>query len=158
MRDSMAGTWLMSMIITFTIIFTGYITMTIVYSRAFKVKNEMLTMIEKNQGLNPSSKALINNYLISNGVTATGGCGGFEGATAAYGAVDINGSGRMDNSPGGGYYYCVAKFSSNNSYFPSRSYYKVRLFFNFNLPVFGHIFTFDVDGQTAEMDVSYDEW
>ena len=51
MKSSIAEIWLVGLVITFLFIFSGYITVTMNYSKAFKLKNEVLTIIEKSLGI-----------------------------------------------------------------------------------------------------------
>ncbi|NLA32492.1 MAG: hypothetical protein GX864_00885, partial [Mollicutes bacterium] len=63
MREAVGGTWLFQIAIVFIILFSGYLALSVNYSRAFKVKNEILAIIERNEGLREKSVLEINNYL-----------------------------------------------------------------------------------------------
>jgi hypothetical protein len=49
------------------------------------------------------------------------------------------------------YYYCVAKIDTSNERLTKRSRYRIKVFFNFNLPVIGDLFTFTVEGTTIDI-------
>lgn len=51
MRESIGGTWIMGIVALFIFIFAGYLAVTISYSTAFKIKNEVLSIIERNNGM-----------------------------------------------------------------------------------------------------------
>ena len=51
MKDSIADIWLLGLIIVFILIFACYITITINYTASFKLKNEMLSIIERHKGM-----------------------------------------------------------------------------------------------------------
>ena len=51
MRESVGSTWIFLIAITFTIIFAGFLVMALSYSRTYKEKNELTSIIEKYEGL-----------------------------------------------------------------------------------------------------------
>lgn len=51
MRESIGGAWLVGIVITFVVLFTSYLALSVNYSKAFKVKNEIISLIEENEGL-----------------------------------------------------------------------------------------------------------
>lgn len=160
MRHTISGTWIFMLVILFTLIFAAYIALTINYSRSFRVKNEVLSLIEKNEGFTDNGVKLINNYLTQSGYKTVGNCKQQSDAVV-YGAKSIDSSTGVANSiekaqPGAKYYYCFTKYTGYHSYFKTRAYYKITLFFHFDLPVLGDLYTFDVDGQTSEIDATYD--
>ena len=68
MRQAIGTTWIMQLVIIFMLIFVAFLALTINYTKAFKIKNELVTIIEKYEGLNygtsnqSGSIDLINNY------------------------------------------------------------------------------------------------
>ena len=46
MKGSIGNIWLVGIVITFIFIFSAYITVTMNYSKTFKYKNEILSIIE----------------------------------------------------------------------------------------------------------------
>ena len=55
MRESFGGSFLLSISITFIVLFAGFLAVSINYSRAFTVKNEIISIIENGQGWRISS-------------------------------------------------------------------------------------------------------
>lgn len=161
MRQTIGATWVFQLVILFTLIFAAYIALTINYSKSFRVKNEVLSFIEKNQGMTDNGVKLINNYLTQSGYKQMGYCSANETlGTVTYGAKSLN-TESISNifepaEAGKKYYYCFSKVTGYHSYFTTRAYYKVKLFFHMDLPVMGDIYSFDVDGQTSEIDNTYD--
>jgi hypothetical protein len=100
MKDSIANVWLLGLVITFILLFSAYIAITVDYSQTFKLKNEVLNIIEKNKGMTSSTgqpqtskiksgKSItvdvgalqtINLYLAGNSYTAKGPCPENDGA------------------------------------------------------------------------------
>lgn len=144
MRESVGGTWLFGLVITFMLLFVAYLTVMINYSTAFKNKNEVVSIIEKYEGLSSgdtNSISIINNYLKNSGYNATGKCD-----EEWYGATSLDSSANLiekaDNA-----YYCV-KYNSTGKQI---GYFDVKLFLKFDLPVFGQIGRFKINGQTIKI-------
>ena len=55
MKEAIGTTWTYTLVLVFTLIFTGFLVLSLAYAKAFKVKNEMTTIIEKYEGLTLSS-------------------------------------------------------------------------------------------------------
>ena len=151
MRESIGGTWITQLVIIFMFVFVAFLALSMNYSKAFRVKNEVLDFIEKNEGIHQNSLWFINNYLTNSGYDIKGNC-----EVGSYGVSDLNLNNISytkitDSNKVKKYYYCVAKVKSGTKNFKNRAYYKVKLFFKFNLPVMGDIFTFDIDGQTKDV-------
>lgn len=145
MRHTIGGTWLFQLMLLFILLFTAYIILTINYSKTIKIKNEVVSMIEKYEGLNDQSLELINNYLLAAGYGTTGICVSNENTSWVYGAIDLTSATLELAQPGERYYYCVKKYKGTNL----TSYYQVGLFYKFNLPVIGNTANFNVKGTTT---------
>jgi len=114
-KESIASIWITGIVITFMLIFSGYLAVTISYSSTIKMKNTVLSIIEKRYGITNmngkkvksqiygSSKKVcssfgtlqsINLYLRGNAYKTTGSCmegkGDEEGLTwyGVYGLYD----------------------------------------------------------------------
>ena len=161
MKHTISGTWVFMLVILFTLIFAAYIALTINYSRSFKVKNEVLSVLEKNEGFTDNGVKLINGYLTQSGYKTLGNCH-LQSDVVVYGATTIDPNANIATAfervldPGKKYYYCFSKYTNYHSYFKTRAYYKINMFFRFDLPILGDLHTFDVDGQTSEIDATYD--
>ena len=153
MRQAIGTTWIMQLVIIFMLIFVAFLALTINYTKAFKIKNELVTIIEKYEGLNygtsnqSGSIDLINNYLQYNGYTVMGSCD--EGS---YGATGLGDDAILSNAvKGQKYYYCVEEVSTKGASTPNRARYKIKIFFKFSLPILGDLFTFNIDGTTIDI-------
>ena len=174
MRESIGATWTMQIVIVFILFFVAFITLTINYTRAFKVKNEIISIIEREDGFTYSAtsikdgagaRELIASYLTNNGYSAKGKCEeNWVGVKSI--AIKDNNDYYPNNyekvtaeNKNNKYYYCIQKvqvpvkgktnpqlYNYNN-----RAYYKVRLFFKFSLPIFGDLTTFKVEGESLEV-------
>ena len=122
MKHTISGTWVFMIVILFTLIFAAYIALTINYSRSFKVKNEVLSFMEKNEGFTENGVKLINNYLTQSGYKTMGNCHLISEAVV-YGATTIDPNASITNAfervvdPGKKYYYCFSKYTNYHTYY-----------------------------------------
>ncbi len=139
MRETFGTTWTFQLIIVFILIFSCFLSLVISYSKAYSLKNESLTIIEKYEGLTTESGEIMNNYLRENGYRTTGKC-----PEGWLGAVDLDGTyEKVKDSTR--YYYCLTEESEKD-----KIHYNIRLFYKFNLPVIGDITTFKIEGTTND--------
>lgn len=157
MRESIGGTWIMQLVIVFMLIFVAFLALSLNYSKAFQMKNDITTMIEKKEGLTSGdngSIALINNYLQTHGYSIKKSC-----PEGSYGVGDltVNSAEEVIKGNNRQYYYCVTKIKSKTANHDGRSYYKVNIFFYFNLPVVGDIMKFNISGNTNDVIIPADD-
>ena len=155
MRQAIGTTWLMQLVIIFMLIFVAFLALTINFTKAFKIKNELITMIEKNEGLSTGEDgtiSLINNYLSHNGYMVTGKCDASE-----YGVYSLNSDSLEMSDTSKEYYYCIKKTSYYTQAYPDRAKYTIRIFFHFSLPVIGDLFTFSSEGTTIDLNYAIND-
>lgn len=146
MRSTIGGTWLLGLMIVFIMLFVGFIVLTINYSRTVRIKNEMIDMVEKYEGLNSESIELVNNYLRYTGYDVEGVCvTEGESETGVYGSLDLTGTNLEPAREGVRYYYCIKKYDGANT----SNYYQITIFYKFNLPVIGNTSGFTIKGSTS---------
>lgn len=157
MRQAIGTTWIMQLVIVFMLIFVAFLALTINYTKAFKIKNEVVNMVEKYEGIGSGDTTgalhIIDNYLTYNGYSITGSCE--EGLD--YGIISLSDHSYEPAKKDKKYYYCVRKINREKSSMPNRAKYQIRLFLRFNLPVIGEIFTFSVEGTTIDINNSIDD-
>ena len=117
------------------------------FSRVAKIKNEVLSIIEKYDGINNSSIALINKYLTTSGYNVEGKC---ENVGEVKAVNDLTGS-VVSVSSGEKYLYCIEKeYNTRNNVITSVNY-EITLFYKFDIPILGDIATFTVKGKTIDL-------
>ena len=149
MRQAIGTTWIMQLVIIFMLIFVAFLALTINYTKAFKIKNELITFIEKNEGISEREGGtldLIDNYLLYNNYGVAGTC-----PSGSYGIDNLQSPVLKDASNGERYYYCIEKIPTAGASTFNRARYRVTVFFHFSLPIIGDIFTFSVDGETVDI-------
>ena len=50
MKESIGGTWLLGLVVVFIVLFASFIAVAINYTKAFRVKNEIINIIERDEG------------------------------------------------------------------------------------------------------------
>ena len=67
MRDALGGLVNIAIIVVFLVIVSGYLAFNVNYTKAFRVKNKIISTIENNEGLDNDGKAKISEYMQSIG-------------------------------------------------------------------------------------------
>lgn len=144
MRQAIGSTWVLQLVIIFMLIFVAFLALSINYTKAFRVKNELVTMIEKYEGVSEGengSVELLNNYLLYNNYSSMGRC-----EAGDYGVQNLHEPILEPVNTNERYFYCVRKVDASTGALADRAKYRVRIFFKFSLPVLGDLFTFSVEG------------
>lgn len=148
MREAIGGTWLFGLVITFIVFFASFLAISVNYSKAFNVKNNVVDIISKYEGNNCNARMNIGKYLNDVGYLVTGDCKGVGSVDREnYQAYDLNGN-RVNSGKG---YYCIAKNTTGSSTDIDKSYYRVVVFFRVDLPVIGNLTTFKIKGETESI-------
>lgn len=174
MKQSIGSLWLFSIMVVFILIFACYLIVTIEYNKVYKMKNEILTIIENNNGLtnkagSPGRSELtnesitvgagglqtVNAFLLGNAYQAKGKCpsgseytnrGQYWYGVSELSTTEVDYDEVNENDK---YHYCFCKVRvSGEDAVHASYYYRVRLFFMFNFPVIQYLGVFDVDGTT----------
>lgn len=152
MKEAVGGVSLFNIVIVFVLLFAGYISLSINYSKAYNVKNEIINII-KNQGgvctsATPNSSdncynfsEQISDYFKEANYRSTGTC---ESGWVGYnreGLIDYNNSA-----------FCVKAVRANtNSELPNALYYQIEVFYQLDLPIFSDVFEFEIYGETGRV-------
>lgn len=177
MREGVSNIWLIGIIVLFISIFASYIAITINYTSSFKIKNEVLSIIEKHKGMTSSTgheeKSKITNENITVGVgalqtinlylrgrayTSTGQCP--QDGNTWYGVPELKEVSELKSFSGNlyepaqsnkKYYYCFARFNNEAISGYDSAYYKVRLFYKLEFPALSEFLSIKVEGLTDEI-------
>lgn len=146
MRETVGNTFIIKLVVIFTFLFACFLSLAITYNKVFKLKNEVMTIVEKYEGVNDKALTVINNYLYTVGYTTKGKCPeGYKGIS------DYNSTTPVDVSSSEKYYYCYRELYDNDNNNIKYKKYDVVFFYRFNLPVIGDIITFKITGQTKNI-------
>ena len=148
MRESFGAAGIFIIVVTFIVLFTVYLSVSVNYAKAFKIKNHVISIIEENNGYSNSTGTQIENYLIAQRYTAHGVTDEPEGWSSV-GCVGSNPTLAND---------CMATILEVKSPYSGsddpicegeRTYYKVVTYFNFVLPIINVNIPFKVSGDTG---------
>lgn len=159
MKEAVGSYWLTGIVITFIVLFTGYMCLSINTNKAYKVKNEIINIIQKNNGFDENALAQIQDYMIKVGYRTTGDCNRNEAdLDRDYAGYSISGSNQDDEHA----VFCIrattTEYETSGDYkdyiksqFPKSTYYQIKVFFAIDLPVVRHFFTFGLKGSTKKI-------
>lgn len=140
MREAIGGVFSLQIILVFVILINGYMAYSVNYTRAFRVKNGIINIVEEREGFTRDSKATeeIHNYV----------------SKAGYGLSSVQQMAVRNNNNVDGWYcngqdgYCIKCFDNtgNNSITSDNAeyrgvYYSIRTYVNMDIPVLNKIFT-----------------
>lgn len=142
MREAIGHALLLQLIVTFLfavmLVFTGSVS----YSKAYKLKNRIINIIEENKGYNSEAQEEIDEVLSNVGYQISNGIANCQKKTNA-----------IDMYPGpynsNGYKYCVVKYEDSKG----REYYGVTTFMSFQFPIVNNIMEFPVYGESKTIGI-----
>ncbi len=154
MKEAIGGISLFNIVIVFVLLFAGYISMSINYSKAYNVKNEILNIIRNQGGVCTASQpnntnncynfaSQITDYFREANYRSTGTCDIDEGW------VGYNREGQIDYNNSA---FCVKAIKVNtNSELPNALYYQIKVFYQLDLPIIRSVFDLTIYGETARI-------
>ena len=123
MREAMGGALLIKLVMFFIVIYVCFLAIAINYSITFRVKNQIINLIEEYEGYELAKDA-IDEYI----------------ANVGYYRSSV-GSASLDASCNNG--YCIEELTSARG-----KYYRVTAYVSFDFPIIGQITNFPVSGET----------
>lgn len=154
MKEAVGGVSLFNIVILFVLLFTGYVSLSINYSKAYNIKNEILNIIRNQGGVctsdTPSSTdncynfaEQITDYFKEAGYRATGNCKDDWIGYSRTGEYKPDGKNVA---------FCVNAIKANtNSELPNALYYQIEVFYQLDLPIVNRAFRFTVKGETSRV-------
>lgn len=136
MKAATGNAMLMNIIIVFLVVVLGVLVTSITYTKAFRVKNRIVEVIENYDGdfnnYEDDIRSNITTNLTNVGyrLKGTSSCKTLSDGTTSY-------------KEGNDYYYCVYKYNTGRGF-----YYKVVTYMYLDLPVINQILNIPVYGET----------
>ena len=143
MKEAIGGGWLLGFVAVFIVIFSAYLAISINYTKAFKVKNKIINIIEEKEGYTESSNVEAGNVnleRLDSDNTTEGEVYKFLD-TIGY-AYEISSCPDESASVRAGG-YCIKKVCSGLS-----SYYKVTTFISIEIPIVWLKINVPISGET----------
>ncbi len=138
MKESIANAYILNLVIVFVVIFIFFFAGSLTYSKAFKVKNRIVDIIEKYETYDSKAIEEITASLSEMGYrvnTSNKGCPERNGKTSLTATVNA-------------YRYCVYEYSTTKG-----KYYGVAAYMYFDFPIIGQSVEFPVYGETKIMGI-----
>lgn len=161
MRESISESWTIQIVAAFILLFVAFLSLMISYSKCFKTKNQVISIVEKYEGFEDSYK-IINEYLNASNYKGSGKCDldAYGIFTKAYGMPEeSNPTDKLVRitafNKNNKYRYCVYENNADDvrgDYIGTLINYEIVLFYSFNIPAFGDIASFEVSGKTIDLD------
>lgn len=155
MRESIGGAWLTGIVITFLALFAAFLTYAINYTKAFRVKDRIIQLIEENEGYtyanNESGFSTINSSnddLLEEGSTESKIFYFIKKVGYNYEALDSCEANTLTGTEQ--YGYCIEKHCAHyeNS---DRVYYKVTSYIALTIPVINISIKIPISGETTTL-------
>ncbi len=128
MRESFGGAFILKLLLVFIVIFVSFMAVTISYAKAFRVKNQVINIVEQNQYSGTGDVdviPMIDTYLTS----------------VAYNVAGIECGQNSQNVRGA----CITPMMTNTD---NEQYYKVTTYIQIDFPFFGIELTIPISGET----------
>ncbi len=144
MRDAIGGTVTIVIISFFILLVNGYLAFNVNYTKAFRVKSEIISIIEENEGHTTHAQSQIAAYLQSMNYGVSQNMTSQVASDSNYTCTD--------------YGYCVAAYNAGVGTYLDEgyegTYYHVITFVNMDIPILAQVLPllanqmFQVDGET----------
>ena len=135
MRDAFGGAFSIKLMLIFLMLYVSFICVAINYARAFRVKNEIINIIEQNEGYNIDNQTEVDNQ-INPYLESTGYHIEYEEVKDRSSCTELKGHG-----------YCIVKLNDNPEY------YRVETYMVFTLPIVNVHFPIAVRGETRRIEI-----
>ena len=145
MKEAIGSTLLFKLIFAFIVIYMGIMAIGINYAITFRVKNQIVSLLEQFEGYE-NAKEPISNYLDTVGYYG-GGATRKEATTKETPTKDysngnkVGTSGSCQNTQGG---YCIQEYTTDRGV-----YYKVTTYMYFDFPIIGKFIQAPVTGESS---------
>ena len=141
MKDAVGGSLLLNMVVVFTSIVILFFVGILAYSKAFKIKNKIIEVVEKYETYDENVVSELSDELQRDGyIVAT------EDQIR-----NKCGNDSLSIEEGAGHLYCIYYDSTQEGYL-----YKVVTYTKFESPLIGDIFMIPVKGETKILGKKYD--
>ncbi len=142
MKEAIGGSWITTIVIAFIILFASFMSLSINWSKTYKVKDEIILAIERNNGVNEDSLEQISKYMADLGYRSIG-----SGCPQNYVGFTYDGRKTYSNPS-----YCLkanmvgATATGHKSF---TAYYSIIVFFRLDIPLVRSIVKLDLEANTG---------
>lgn len=160
MKEAVGGTWIFTIVITLIMFFTAFVSLSTNYTRTYKIKDEIISIVASKKGVNKDAIAAVNKELINLGYNSTSNCPNDGGTWYGFSRTNSNALGSRTSAN-----YCIKRNvviskcgdrTSGAIGHPPSNYYSIAVFFKIDLPIIGDIFNIIVQGETSTINMPSD--
>lgn len=139
MKEAFGSVWTIQIILVFLVLINAYLAFSVNYTKAFRIKNNIISIIEMQEGFTEAAKTRTEEIMLDTGYNVS-----FSNIVVP-GCQD-GGYKAIQNNAGG---YCV-KFNRTGT---SSGYYSVKTYISIDIPILGKILgafpnVFAIKGET----------
>lgn len=137
MKESISNSYIFGIIIVFVGIIIVILVGSLSYSKAFKIKTQLISIIERYRGYDNNNTTLnkeIDEFLKTSGYKVSS-------VRSVSKCPTVNGVQAMNRTKN--YDYCIYRFSTNKG-----DYYRVTVFISFDVPVISSYLRIPMSGET----------
>lgn len=151
MRESVGILSLTNIVIFFILVFTGYLCITLNQTKAYNVKNQVISIIQKNGGIDSQAVTEIQEYMSEVGYRSSGKCDSEDISSITNYAITQREGLQINGSTG---MICISRHNINDNLpdstgqFPKAAYYDIKVFFALDMPIINSVFNFNLKGST----------
>lgn len=145
MKEAIGTSFVLGLVITFLIIFMLLFATSLSYTKAFKVKNRIVEIIEKYDDIlkeNVSNNNRLNSTVENEINSALSGIG-YRISAIPNNCPERNGKQALTKNTTANYEYCVYRYNTNKG-----DYYGVTAYIYYEIPIIGISLRFPVYGET----------
>lgn len=139
MREALGNAFIMNIVIVIVIILIGVVVSSLAYTKAYKVKNMIISAIDEHDGWNEKTREEVDQNLRAIGYKLN--------RNGVQTCKDLTGNDPINrcrlSALGSDYHYCVYTCDTNKG-----SYYRVTSYMYFDLPIVSGILEFPVSGES----------
>lgn len=141
MREAFGGTFTIQLILVFLAIYIGFIAVALNYAKAFRVKNQIINLIEQNEGIEDTE------WTNQSGVI--GKINDYLGQMSYFVEINNANTDTLHCYENG---YCIEEYSLGSVDEINSVYYKVTTYVKIDLQVFRLNFTIPITGETRKIE------
>ena len=145
MKEAIGNSFVLGLVITFLIIFMLFFATSLSYTKAFKVKNRIVEILEKYEDVLNKSASNNNkmNSIVETEINKTLSDIGYRISVTPNACPDRNGKQALMKNATANYEYCVYRYETSKGI-----YYGVTAYMYYEIPIIGAKLRFPVYGET----------
>ncbi|MBQ9853635.1 MAG: hypothetical protein IJO57_01210 [Bacilli bacterium] len=142
MREAVGSTFLFKLMIFFIFFFASFLAIAINYSQAFRIKNQIINILEQYEGYGDASREKIWEIIGSSGYYRVHDCINNSKKLEGQNVIAKNDAGAETEMNG----ICI--YGKNTGPESKYKVYKVTTYVSFEFPIIGNVFSIPVVGET----------